>query len=85
MDQTAWAAEIVLALLTTVIALVLFQRGVYLCGEIKASLLSSFEPLTGILIGIIIFRENLSGRELVGIVSIIIAAIILVVPIKRKR
>lgn len=85
MDIIAWISEAVLALLTCVAALVLFQRGVYLCGEIKASLLSSFEPLTGILIGITIFHENLTGREMAGIISIIIAAIMLIVPIKRKR
>lgn len=84
MDKTAWAAEVVLALLTTVIALVLFQRGVCLCGEIKASLLSSFEPLTGILVGIIIFHESISAKELIGITAILFAAILLVVPSNRK-
>ncbi|MDO4556856.1 MAG: DMT family transporter, partial [Lachnospiraceae bacterium] len=85
MDATAWMAEVILAVLTTVIALVLFQRGVYLCGEIKASLLSSFEPVTGILVGVVVFYEKISWNEMVGIISIIIAAIVLVVPFKKKK
>ncbi|NCB92822.1 MAG: DMT family transporter [Clostridia bacterium] len=84
MDATAWTAEVILAVLTTVIALVLFQRGVYLCGEIKASLLSSFEPVTGILVGVFVFYEKISWNEMVGIISIIIAAIVLVVPSKKS-
>lgn len=85
MDIIAWAAEIVLALLSTVIGLVLFQKGVSLCGEIKASLLSAFEPVTGIVVGILVFHEIISWKELLGIVCIIIAAIILVVPFKWKK
>lgn len=83
-DGTALATEVILALLTTVIALVLFQRGVYLCGEIKASLLSSFEPLTGILVGIAVFHEVVSWKEVVGIIFILAAAMILVIPARKN-
>ena len=60
LDAAGWAAEIGMAVFATVFALVLFQKGVFLCGEIKASLFSTFEPLTGIVIGVIIFHEVLS-------------------------
>ena len=80
MDAAGWAAEIAMAVLTTVFALVLFQKGVFLCGEVKASLLSTFEPLTGILIGVIAFHEVLTLCEFAGILSILAAAILLVLP-----
>lgn len=85
MDGTALISEVILALLTTVIALVLFQRGVCLCGEIKASLLSSFEPLTGILVGIAVFHEVVSCKELIGIIFILVAAMILVIPSRKIK
>ncbi len=74
-----WGAEILLALLTSVCALVLFQKGVLLCGEVKASLLSTFEPLTGLIIGLAVFREAISIKQLAGIFCILIAVLLLVV------
>ncbi len=77
LDATGWTAEVILALLTSVFAIFLFQRGVYLCGELNASLFSSVEPLTGIIIGILVFHEAIQGRELVGMVSILLAVILM--------
>ena len=80
LDAAGWAAEIAMAVFMTVFALVLFQKGVFLCGEVKASLLSTFEPLTGILIGVIAFHEVLTPSGFAGILSILAAAILLVLP-----
>lgn len=85
MDAAGWAAEVGLALLATVFALVLFQEGVILCGEVKASLFSTFEPLTGIIIGVMVFQETLSGKEIAGIVGILLAAVLLVIPLGHKE
>ena len=82
LDATGWAAEVGMALFATVFALVLFQKGVFLCGEVKASLFSTFEPLTGIVIGVIVFHEVLSIKEMIGIIGILAAAVLLVIPIK---
>lgn len=85
LDGTGWAAEVALALCATVFALVLFQRGMILCGEVKASLLSTFEPLTGIVIGVIVFHEALTVGEGLGIVLILAAAVLLVLPLDGIR
>ena len=80
LDAAGWAAEVGMALFATVFALVLFQRGVFLCGEVKASLFSTFEPLTGIVIGVIVFHEVLSAKEVAGVLGILTAAVLLVIP-----
>ena len=80
LDAAGWVAEVGLALFATVFALVLFQKGVFLCGEIKASLFSTFEPLTGIVIGVIVFHEALSMKEIVGMAGILAAAALLAMP-----
>ena len=85
LDMTGWAAEVGMALFATVFALVLFQKGVFLCGEVKASLFSTFEPLTGILLGVIVFHEALTIKEMIGIAGILTAAILLVIPKKERR
>lgn len=83
-QKEALFAEIILSFLTVVIALVLFQRGVYWCGEIKASLLSSFEPITGLVIGMAVFSEQISMKELTGILLIMSAVVIMVMPEKKR-
>ena len=50
------------------------QKGVFLCGEVKASLLSNFEPMTGVAIGILLLGETLTLRSAAGIAGILIAA-----------
>lgn len=85
LDAVGWAAEVGLALFATVFALALFQRGVFLCGEVKASLFSTFEPLTGIVIGVIVFHEVLSMKEMIGMIGILTATVLLVLPLDRVR
>ncbi|MCI8834898.1 MAG: EamA family transporter [Ruminococcus sp.] len=75
-----WISEIAMGVLGTVLALALFQKGLFLCGDVKASLLSSFEPLTGIVIGMIAFQERLNAKEMAGVSAIILATILLVAP-----
>ena len=84
LDGIGWAAEAGMALFTTVFALVLFQRGLFLCGEVKASLLSTFEPLTGILIGVIVFRETMTLNKILGMTGILVSAVILVLPLGQR-
>ena len=85
LDGIGWAAEAGMALFTTVFALVLFQKGLFLCGEVKASLLSTFEPLTGILIGVAAFREVLTPSKVLGIIGVLAAAVLLVLPVERGK
>ncbi len=73
-----WLAICGLGLFATVLALALFQLGVFLCGEVKAALLSTFEPLTGVMLGVLVFGESLTIRVVVGIALILLSVIILV-------
>lgn len=85
LDVIGWAAEIGMALTATVFALVLFQKGVFLCGEVKASLFSTFEPLSGIVIGVIVFHEVLSIKEMIGMIGILTSTVLLVIPTKKVQ
>ena len=81
----AWGADFCLGLFSTVMALPLFQQGVMLCGEVKASLLSTFEPVTGVLVGISVFGEIMTIQIAVGILLILCATAVLSVPAAKKR
>lgn len=76
----AWVAMASLGVLATMLALALFQAGVFLCGEVKASLLSTFEPLTGVVIGILAFHEALTFPMIFGTGLILSSVVLLVHP-----
>jgi len=81
----AWTAIALLGVFVAALAQVLFQTGVFLCGEVKASLLSTFEPLTGVVIGILVFREALTIRIAAGIALILLAAVLLVAAPEKRN
>ena len=78
-----WLVQILMGLLATTLALMLFQKGLLLCGEIKASMFSTFEPITGLLIGEIFQGEVLSLVEMCGILLILLSVIVLVMPMPQ--
>ena len=78
-------AEICLAFFSTVIALVLFQKGTFLCGAVMASLLSTFEPLTGVVIGWIVFKEKMTLKLGIGILLILFSTVLVALPVKEKK
>jgi drug/metabolite transporter (DMT)-like permease len=78
-----WLVQILMGLLATTLALMLFQKGLLLCGEIKASMFSTFEPITGLLIGAFFQGEVLSLVEMCGILLILLSVIVLVLPMPQ--
>ena len=53
-----WLLAILLAVLINVVAVVMFQRGTLLIGGERASVLSTVEPLTGVVMGVIFFKRR---------------------------
>ena len=74
----AHLAHLGLGFFSTVVALALFQKGVFLCGSVKAALLSTFEPLTGVVIGLLVYHEDLTVKIALGIFLILISTVLLV-------
>ena len=54
-----------------------FQVGTGLCGPQYASLLSTFEPLTSVVVGVAILHEALTLRSGVGIVCVLASVVLL--------
>ena len=84
LPKAVWLSYLGLGLFATVLALALFQIGVFLCGPVKASLLSTFEPLTGVVIGILVFHETLTAKSTCGLLLILLAVILLALPAEKK-
>lgn len=76
-NQKAWGLMILLAILPTVIANITLVEGVKMCGSTLSSVLGSLEPLTAVVIGVLIFNEPLKTANIVGIVLIISSVLLI--------
>lgn len=71
-----WGLCVVFSLLVTVGAVVLFQQSTFLIGGERASILSTLEPITSLVFGVIVFKEPLGVRVLIGSVLVVAASIL---------
>ena len=83
-DMAGWGMTALLALLTDVLALVFFQEGLKACGGVMASLLSTFEPLTGLVIGVLVYQEALTLASVAAVLCILGSVLLLLVRTDRK-
>jgi len=73
----ALVAILLLALISTVVALMAFLEGVRIIGPSKASILSTIEPIVALTLGIIILGEPISVRIIIGSIMIVTSVVIL--------
>lgn len=77
MTVPGWILTILFSLIMSGIASVAFQVGTRYCGAQAASFASTFEPLTSIILGIIIYHEAITVKISLGILCILCAIIVL--------
>ena len=69
--------------LQSVLAVRLFQLGVRYSGSTAASLLSTMEPVTSTILGMLILNEAMDAKKLIGCVAIVLSVILVVVGTSR--
>lgn len=74
-----WILCIFFALVVTVCAVVMFQKSILLIGGEKTSVLSTLEAITGVFLGVFVFREVLGMREIVGSILVLIASFLIAI------
>lgn len=84
MTLKGWALNGVLAISVSVGAVVLFQIGVRQIGAQSTSILSTFEPVTSIIIGVVIFSEPLVIKTVVGVGLILTSVIWLTIGSRQQ-
>lgn len=72
-----WLLSLVFAICINVGAVVLFQKGTFLIGGGRASILSTFEPITSILAGVLIFNEDIGIFTAVGTVLVVASSVLI--------
>ena len=69
--------------LQSVLAVRLFQLGVRYSGSTAASLLSTMEPVTSTILGMLILHEAMDAKKLIGCVAIVLSVVLVVFGAQR--
>ncbi len=80
----AWLLTIAFALLCNAIALPAFQLGIKYVGPTTAAILSTVEPITGNLFGVLLLSESINSVKVISCLLILSGVVILSLP-KRKN
>lgn len=70
-EPAAWGSLLLLSIGAAFIGVFFFQKGVHIIGPQNAAILSTFEPITSLLIGVIVYQETFSFRVAVGCILIL--------------
>lgn len=82
---TGWAWCLLFALGVTAGAVVLFQQGTFLIGPERASILSTFEPITSVVVGVLFMEEVIGLRDYVGILLVLAASVLIALFDMKKK
>jgi drug/metabolite transporter (DMT)-like permease len=75
MTMNAWVLCAVNSLLCAVVAVTALQLGIQFSGAATASILSTLEPITGFVLGVLILGEEYSATKIIGVVCVVAAVI----------
>lgn len=73
----AWAAILLLAVVSTVLAFIAFLRGLAVIGAVRTAIVSTVEPFWTAILGSLVLAQGLSPRTLAGGVFIAAAVVLL--------
>jgi drug/metabolite transporter (DMT)-like permease len=72
-----WAAILIIAVMSTVLAFLAFLRGLAEIGPVRTAIVSTIEPFWAALLGSVVLRQQISARTLAGGLLIAAAVILL--------
>lgn len=73
-----WLNPVCLALFPTVISLIAMTKSIHYIGSTSAAILGALEPITALVIGVLVFGEQLTPRIIVGIILVLIAVMLII-------
>ena len=80
-----WLDLLAFALFPTVISMYCATKAVVYIGSTSTAILGALEPVTAVLLGMAVFGETLTGRDVAGILLIIVSVTFVVTLPKLKR
>ena len=79
-----WGLCLLFAVGVTVGAVVLFQQGTFIIGGERASSLSTLEPITSVVVGVLFLNETVGLRDYIG-AALVVAASVLIAVFDMKK
>ncbi len=79
-----WIMTLVLTFVVAVAGVSFFQVGIRKVGPQHAAILSTFEPVTSVVIGILVFAETVTPGALLGVVFILLAVVLIATSGRRQ-
>lgn len=76
-SAACWLVCFVYAMFASIGGLVFFQKGTAIIGGQRTSILSAFEPITSIAVGVLLFREAFTWKHVLGTALVLSAAILI--------
>lgn len=73
-----WGWALMLALIPTIVSLILMVIAVHHIGSTPTAIMGALEPLTAVMIGVLVFGEVLTTRVAIGILMILLGVIIII-------
>ena len=68
-----WLDAVALSVFPTIISLACTTRAIQLVGSTPTAILGALEPVTAVIMGILLFNEGMTAREAFGILMILVA------------
>ena len=72
-----WVLCAIFSLSVSIGATVLFQEGAYIIGGEKTAIVSTLEPITGLVIGMLVFQEKCQPFTIIGALLVVVAGILI--------
>ena len=80
-----WGLCLLFAISVTVGAVVLFQQATFMIGGEKTSILSTLEPITSVVIGILILKEKTNPMVYIGSALVVAASLLIAITDMKKK
>ncbi|HJF73458.1 MAG TPA: DMT family transporter [Gallibacterium anatis] len=78
-DSSQFCINIIgLAIVPTVLSLILMNQSIQMIGSTTASIIGALEPIAALLVGVLVFHEQMTIRILLGIIAILSAIVLTV-------
>lgn len=75
---TGYFLSFIVSIFASLIGVVLLQKGIYYLGSAQAAILSTLEPITSVIIGIIFLNEQLTLLKMAGCILVLLSTFILI-------
>jgi drug/metabolite transporter (DMT)-like permease len=82
---TGWGLCLLFALGVTTGAVVLFQQGTFRIGGERASILSTLEPITSVVVGVWLLGETIGLQDYMGAALVVAASVLIAVLDMKKK